>query len=306
MFRPDLLTRPSANSTRRPVQIVAHMADLMSWGLTLARGESVWKAGGGSDWNTEVVRFFDGLAELIACYHQRAIHGLDRKADPGAACRRVDARGTDRLIRGMTGAPSVRKATRKRRSSAGGWDRNRRHRAGSSTVTRALRNAAEARSAQWRSTLARAHVAPRTAPHGIMPPWVPAYQFAPSPTGYLHVGGARTALFNWLYARRHGGTFVLRIEDTDVERSSADMVTGILDVDALARTCTGTKARTSAGRTRRTSSPSGSIATATPPPGSSRKAMRTTATARPSDCVRSASGRNSAARRGDTIAPVWR
>jgi glutamyl-tRNA synthetase len=54
-------------------------------------------------------------------------------------------------------------------------------------------------------------------------------RFAPSPTGYLHVGGARTALFNWLYARRHGGAFVLRIEDTDVERSSADMVTGILD-----------------------------------------------------------------------------
>ena len=57
----------------------------------------------------------------------------------------------------------------------------------------------------------------------------PRLRFAPSPTGYLHVGGARTALFNWLYARRHRGTFVLRIEDTDVERSSADMVTGILD-----------------------------------------------------------------------------
>lgn len=59
-----------------------------------------------------------------------------------------------------------------------------------------------------------------------MPPRV---RFAPSPTGYLHVGGARTALFNWLYARRHGGTFILRIEDTDTERSSVDMVTGILD-----------------------------------------------------------------------------
>ena len=58
---------------------------------------------------------------------------------------------------------------------------------------------------------------------------VPRVRFAPSPTGYLHVGGARTALFNWLYARRHGGVFVLRIEDTDMERSSADMVTGILD-----------------------------------------------------------------------------
>jgi len=54
-------------------------------------------------------------------------------------------------------------------------------------------------------------------------------RFAPSPTGYLHVGGARTALFNWLFARRHGGVFVLRIEDTDVERSSAEMVDGILD-----------------------------------------------------------------------------
>ena len=58
---------------------------------------------------------------------------------------------------------------------------------------------------------------------------IPRLRFAPSPTGYLHVGGARTALFNWLYARRMGGVFVLRIEDTDVERSSADMVTGILE-----------------------------------------------------------------------------
>ena len=54
-------------------------------------------------------------------------------------------------------------------------------------------------------------------------------RFAPSPTGYLHVGGARTALFNWLFARRQGGTFVLRIEDTDAERSSWDMVQGIVD-----------------------------------------------------------------------------
>jgi glutamyl-tRNA synthetase len=54
-------------------------------------------------------------------------------------------------------------------------------------------------------------------------------RFAPSPTGYLHIGGARTALFNWLYARRAGGVFVLRIEDTDAERSSWDMVTGIVE-----------------------------------------------------------------------------
>ena len=54
-------------------------------------------------------------------------------------------------------------------------------------------------------------------------------RFAPSPTGYLHIGGARTALFNWLYARRHKGIFVLRIEDTDTERSSWEMVAGIVD-----------------------------------------------------------------------------
>ncbi|MFB3915328.1 MAG: glutamate--tRNA ligase [Terriglobales bacterium] len=53
-------------------------------------------------------------------------------------------------------------------------------------------------------------------------------RFAPSPTGYLHVGGARTALFNWLFARHHRGTLILRIEDTDVERSTSEMVEGIL------------------------------------------------------------------------------
>ena len=57
----------------------------------------------------------------------------------------------------------------------------------------------------------------------------PRVRFAPSPTGYLHVGGARTALFNWLYARRHAGVFVLRIEDTDAERSSDAMIAAILD-----------------------------------------------------------------------------
>lgn len=54
-------------------------------------------------------------------------------------------------------------------------------------------------------------------------------RFAPSPTGYLHLGGARTALFNWLFARKHTGVFILRIEDTDIQRSSEAMVQGILD-----------------------------------------------------------------------------
>jgi glutamyl-tRNA synthetase len=54
-------------------------------------------------------------------------------------------------------------------------------------------------------------------------------RFAPSPTGYLHIGGARTALFCWAYAKRHGGTFILRIEDTDRERSTRESVMAILD-----------------------------------------------------------------------------
>ena len=54
-------------------------------------------------------------------------------------------------------------------------------------------------------------------------------RFAPSPTGFLHIGGVRTALFSWLYARRHGGVFVLRIEDTDRERSTDEAIQQILD-----------------------------------------------------------------------------
>jgi glutamyl-tRNA synthetase len=54
-------------------------------------------------------------------------------------------------------------------------------------------------------------------------------RFAPSPTGYLHIGGARTALFNWLYTRHHGGRFLLRIEDTDRQRSTPEAITAILD-----------------------------------------------------------------------------
>ena len=54
-------------------------------------------------------------------------------------------------------------------------------------------------------------------------------RFAPSPTGFLHIGGARTALFNWLYARRHGGRFLLRIEDTDKARSTQAAIDAIID-----------------------------------------------------------------------------
>ena len=61
-----------------------------------------------------------------------------------------------------------------------------------------------------------------------MAPDSPRVRFAPSPTGYFHVGSARTALFNWLVARQSGGTFVLRIEDTDAERNREEWVDGIL------------------------------------------------------------------------------
>src|SRR5215471_3145299 len=54
-------------------------------------------------------------------------------------------------------------------------------------------------------------------------------RFAPSPTGFLHIGGVRTALFNWLLARHHGGQFILRIDDTDQERHVEDAVQRILD-----------------------------------------------------------------------------
>ena len=57
----------------------------------------------------------------------------------------------------------------------------------------------------------------------------PIVRFAPSPTGYLHIGGARTALFNWLYAKKNDGRFLLRIEDTDLERSKSENIDQITD-----------------------------------------------------------------------------
>ena len=57
----------------------------------------------------------------------------------------------------------------------------------------------------------------------------PRLRFAPSPTGYLHVGGARTALFNWLYAKKYGGQFLLRVEDTDKARSTEESTRAIFE-----------------------------------------------------------------------------
>jgi hypothetical protein len=91
-------------STRRPARIVAHMADLMAWGVTLARGEYTWTAGGGDDWNVEVTRFFDQLAAF-----DRELQALA----PGAAEPVIQGPLADALthvgqlsmLRGMAGAP---------------------------------------------------------------------------------------------------------------------------------------------------------------------------------------------------------
>ena len=96
-------------------------------------------------------------------------------------------------------------------------------------------------------------------------------RFAPSPTGYFHVGGARTALYNWIFARQHGGTFVLRIEDTDAERNRPEWTEGILS----ALRWIGVDWDEGPVLPVR----SGSRATARPPARSTNGAWRTTATA---------------------------
>src|SRR5947207_6327223 len=66
-------------------------------------------------------------------------------------------------------------------------------------------------------------------PSDYVPSMTVRIRFAPSPTGYLHIGGARTALFNHLFARRHGGRFILRVEDTDRERSTPEAIAAIVE-----------------------------------------------------------------------------
>ena len=71
----------AGSNWRRPVLIVAHLADLMAWGVKLAQGEYVWRAGGTKDWNTEVLRFFDGMAELDRALASDAPLSLNRSAE---------------------------------------------------------------------------------------------------------------------------------------------------------------------------------------------------------------------------------
>ena len=92
--------------TRRPVRIVAHMGDLMAWGITLARGASGWKAEGGDDWNVEVRRFFDGVAALdreLAI--DGAFAGSVAQLIQGPLADALSHVGQLALLRGMAGCP---------------------------------------------------------------------------------------------------------------------------------------------------------------------------------------------------------
>ena len=106
-------------------------------------------------------------------------------------------------------------------------------------------------------------------------------RFAPSPTGKLHIGGARTAIYNWAFARANGGTFILRIDDTDPTRSTEENTQVILRACA-GRALTGTRAPRSAVTSACIPRPSASTSTARPPSACSPKARRTPASARPS------------------------
>jgi hypothetical protein len=93
------------SATRQPVRIVAHMADLMSWGITLARGDYVWKAEGGNDWDTEVRRFFDGLAALDrALADEGRFAGSMEKLVQGPLADALTHVGQLAMLRGMAGA----------------------------------------------------------------------------------------------------------------------------------------------------------------------------------------------------------
>lgn len=92
-------------ATRRPVQIVAHMADLMAWAVTLARGEYAWNAGGTDDWDTEVRRFFDGLAALDRELAATAFRGSVEKLIQGPLADALTHVGQLSMLRGMIGAP---------------------------------------------------------------------------------------------------------------------------------------------------------------------------------------------------------
>ena len=103
---PSFAAFTCGESTRRPVQIVAHMADLMAWGVTIAEGEIKWNAGGSDDWNREVARFFDGLAALDrALAADGPFKGSVDKLIQGPLADALTHVGQLALLRGMAGVP---------------------------------------------------------------------------------------------------------------------------------------------------------------------------------------------------------
>ena len=124
-------------------------------------------------------------------------------------------------------------------------------------------------------------------------------RFAPSPTGYLHIGGVRTALFNWLFARKHGGQFILRIDDTDQQRNVAEALQPILRRLPLARPRLGR-----GGRGRRAARPLLPVAEAGPLPGRRAAAAREGPGLLGLRHRRRAEGRARGGREGETAVPL--
>lgn len=100
----EFASMPVAAPTRQPVRIVAHMADLVEWAQTIARGDYVWKAGGGGDWHVEVQRFFSGLAALDTLLSDRALpEGAAEKLVQGPLADALTHVGQLAMLRGMAG-----------------------------------------------------------------------------------------------------------------------------------------------------------------------------------------------------------
>jgi hypothetical protein len=102
---PEFAHASFGESTRHPVQIVAHMADLMAWGITIARGDIVWKAEGSADWSVEVARFFDNLAALDRELASEAFKGSIEKLIQGPLADALTHVGQLAMLRGMAGVP---------------------------------------------------------------------------------------------------------------------------------------------------------------------------------------------------------
>ena len=103
---PSFGTYTCGASTRTPVRIVAHMGDLMAWGVSIARGGFEWKPGGGDDWNTEVDRFFNGLAEIDAALAADGdFKGDVNKLIQGPFADALTHVGQLAMLRGMAGVP---------------------------------------------------------------------------------------------------------------------------------------------------------------------------------------------------------